>query len=175
MPLEQLRPEQVDAIGQMSKSTYDEYKNLGYAGIMVDPIRFLTFRKQAKNGIFTHLMVSDAGVFFVDPIRKIKFKFHREYYLVYHDGLSPEDEQKIRSAEGPLVKLDNGLEFWKRVVSGTSLVKDYTHDCDYLLPDQKAELERVKSLSKSGSLVIKPMLQNKAKDSKDSNVIDLDS
>jgi hypothetical protein len=175
MPLEQLRPEQVDALGQMSKPTYDEYKNLGYAGITADPVRYLTFRKQAKNGLFTQLMISDAGIFFVDPIRKIKFKFHREYFFVYHAGLTPEDEQKIRSTEDPVVKLDNGLEFWKRVVSGTTLIKDHTHDCDYLLPDQKAELERVKSLSKAGSLVIKPMLQNKTKDPKDSRVIDLDS
>jgi hypothetical protein len=176
MPLEQLRPDQVDALGQMSKATYDEYKTLGFAGITVDPVRYLAFRRQGKNGLFTQFMVSDAGVFYVDPLRKIKFKFHPEYYLLYHEGLSPEDELKIRNNVSLTTKLDNGLEFWRRVIAGSCLIYDHAHGCDYLLPDQKAELERVKRLYSPAELVIKPMLQSKPKSGPaNSRVIDLDS
>ncbi|HVM33472.1 MAG TPA: hypothetical protein VMU88_10085 [bacterium] len=175
MPLEPLRSDQVDALGQMSKAVYDEYKNLGFAGINVDPGRYLAFRKQGKNGLFTQFMVSDAGVFFVDPLRKIKFKFHRDYYLVYHEGLSPAEEDQLRNSPGLTVKLDNGLEFWRRVIEGHCLIFDHAHDCDYLTADQKAELTRVKQLYSPKELVIKPMLQNKTKDSQPhSNVIDLE-
>jgi len=176
MLLEQLRPDQVDALGQMSKAMYDEYKTLGFAGITVDPVRYLAFRKQGKNGLFTQFMVSDAGVFYVDPLRKIKFKFHPEYYLVYHEGLSPEEELKVRGGDAVTVKLENGLEFWRRVLAGSCLIFDHAHGCDYLLPDQKTELERVKKLYSPAELVIKPMLQSKPKTNpSNSKVIDLDS
>lgn len=43
MALDHMTPEQVDALGRMNKKIYDEYRNLGFAGITVDPVRFLAF------------------------------------------------------------------------------------------------------------------------------------
>ena len=175
MPLEPIGSSQADALGQMSKAVYDEYKNLGFAGIQVDPARYLAFRKQGKNGLFTQFMVSDAGVFFVDPLRKIKFKFHKDYFLLYHEGLSPDEENTLRGTPGVTVKLNNGLEFWNRVIEGHCLIFDHAHACDYLLPEQKNELTRVKQLYSPKELVIKPMFQPKKETPARSNVIDLDS
>ena len=113
--------------------------------------------------------------FFVDPLRKIKFKFHKDYFLLYHEGLSPDEENTLRGTPGVTVKLNNGLEFWNRVIEGHCLIFDHAHACDYLLPEQKNELTRVKQLYSPKELVIKPMFQPKKETPARSNVIDLDS
>jgi hypothetical protein len=161
MSLEPMRPEQVDALGRMNKQIYDEFRNLGYAGVNVDPVRFLAFRKQTNNDRFTQLVVSDAGVFFVDTARKIKFKFHPDYLFVYYDGLHPVDQEKIKEMEGPVIVLDNLLEFWKKPGTGLCLVADHLNHCRFLSDSQKAELDRTVKLYQPDSLVIRPMLHRK--------------
>ncbi len=164
MAMEPMRPDQVDALGRMNKKIYDEFRNLGYAGVAVDPVRFLAFRKQTNNDRFTELVVSDAGVFFMDTARKIKFKFHPDYFLVYHDGLHAVDQEKLGQLEGPAVVLDNLLEFWKKPGTGLCLVADHLNHCQYLSETQKAELDRVLTLYKDDSLIIRPMLHRKIKE-----------
>ena len=175
MQPDRMTPEQVDALGKMNKKIYDEYRNLGYAGFSVDPIRFLTFRQQTRNDRFTELVVSDAGVFFMDTARRVKYRFHRDFFLVYHDGLHLVDEERIRKIEGPVVILDNLLEFWNRPGTGLCLVADHLNNCDYLLTEQKRELEKIQSLYNKDQLVINPMLQKKTReDSRQSSVSVLD-
>lgn len=164
MALEHLSPAQVDALGRMNKKIYDEFRNLGFAGVNVEPIRYLAFRQQTQNDRFNELVVSDSGVFFFDPARKIKYKFHPDYYLVYHDGLHQVDEEKIKSLEEPVILLDNLLEFWKKPGTGLCLVEDHLNHCQYLSENQKAELSRVQRLYKNEALVINPMLQRKIAD-----------
>jgi hypothetical protein len=164
MSLDHLTPEQLDALGRMSKKIHDEYRNLGFAGFTLDPARFLAFRKQTNNDRFTELVVSDAGVFFMDTARKIKFKFHHNYFFVYHDGLHQVDEEKIKNGDGPIILLDNLLEFWNRPGTGLCLVADHLNHCDYLFPDQKAELKRIQHLYSKDQFVINPMLQKKSKE-----------
>jgi len=164
MALDRLSPEQLNALGSMSREIHDEYRNLGFAGFSPDPIRYLAFRTQTKNFLQTKLVVSDAGVFFLDPARKIKYKFHQGYFFVYHEGFHQVDEQKIKEAEGPVILLDNLLEFWKRQGTGLCLVADHLNHCDYLFPEQKAELERVQRLYNKDEFVINPMLQKKSKE-----------
>jgi len=163
MTMEHQTPEQLDALGRMSRQVYDEYKNLGFSGIKIDPVRFLAFREQTQNDRRTSLVVSDAGVFFEDSTRKVRYKFHREYLFVYQSGLHPADLEKADRAEGPLVVLDNLLEFWHRPGTGMVLVADHLNKGSYLLPEQKAELERIQKLYHGEGLVIRPMLQKKAK------------
>lgn len=163
--MDHMSPEQVDALGKMNKKIYDEYRNLGYSGLALDPARFLAFRTQTRNDRFTELVVSDAGVFFMDPARKIKYRFHPDYLFVYHDGLHPVEEQKLKEMEGPVLVLDNLLEFWKRQATGICLVADHLNKLEFLNPAQKAELARVQRIYGSQSLVINPMLQRKIKES----------
>jgi hypothetical protein len=108
-------------------------------------------------------VVSDAGVFFLDKTRNIKYKFHRDFFFVYHDGLHAVEEQKIKDMEGPVIVLDNLLEFWKRQGTGFCLVADHLNHCSFLSEDQKNELTRVQKLYSNESLVLKPMLHSKAK------------
>jgi len=164
MQLDPRTPEQIDALGRMNKKIYDEYRNLGFAGFSVDPLRYLAFREQTKNHKFTELVVSDAGVFFFDPARRIKFKFNPQYFLVHHEGLHLVDEEKIRDAEGPIVLLDNLLEFWNRPGTGLCLVADHQNGCQYLSLEQKAELEKVLGLYSRDQFIINPMLQKKIKE-----------
>ena len=164
MPLENMTPEQVDAIGRMNKQIYDEFRNLGYAGFTLDPVRYLEFRTRTNNYCFSHLVVSDAGVFFFDPARKIKYKFLSEYFLVYHDGLHAVDEEKIKAMEEPVIVLENLLEFWRKPGVGLCLVADHLNQCSYLSESQKAEMEWSQKLHQKGSLVIRPMLQRKIKE-----------
>lgn len=164
MPLEPMTPEQVDALGKMNKKVHDEYRNLGYAGIPLDPVRFLAFRLQTLNHKFTDLVVSDAGVFFHDPARKIKYRFHRDYFLVYHDGLHPVDEEKLKAMDGPVLVLENLLEFWNKPGTGLCLVADHLNQLSFLSEGQKAELERVQRLYDGKRFVINPMLQRKVKE-----------
>jgi len=164
MTLERLTPEQLNALGSMSKEIHDEYRNLGFAGFSPDPIRYLAFRQQTKNYLQTKLIVSDAGVFFMDPSRKIKYKFNPGYFFVYHDGFDQSDQQKIKETKGPLILLDNLLEFWNRQGTGLCLVADHLNHCDYLFPEQKAELARIQRLYSKEEFVINPMLQKKSKD-----------
>ena len=171
MSLDQMSPEKLDALGRMSKKIHDEYRNLGFAGLTLDPIRFLTFRKQTNNDRFTELVVSDAGVFFMDPARKIKFKFNPNYFLVYHEGLHMVDEEKINNTQVPLVLLDNLLEFWNRKGIGLCLVADHLNKCNYLLADQRAELDRVQRLYGQGELIINPMLQKKVKETSPNSAV----
>ncbi|MGH7739533.1 MAG: hypothetical protein ACREL1_05250 [bacterium] len=175
MPLEPLGSSPVDALGQMSKAIYDEYKALGFTGLSLDPARYLAFRKLSKNGLFSRFIISDAGAFFIDPLRKIKYKFHSQYFLVYHDGLSPAEEEKLRQDKSITVKLDNGLEFWRREGFGYFLIYDHAHTCDYLAPNQKVDLERVKKLYSPAELVLRPMSTGKTREtSTQPHVIDLD-
>ncbi|HUO56924.1 MAG TPA: hypothetical protein VMV05_01990 [bacterium] len=164
MKPDHMTPEQVAALGKMNKKVHDEYRNLGYAGVSLDPARFLAFRQQTRNDRFTELVVSDAGVFFMDSARRVKFKFHRDYFLVYHEGFHLVDEEKIRKNDGPVVILDNLLELWNRPGTGLCLVADHLNNCDYLMPEQKKELDRVQALYDKQRLVINPMLQKKAKE-----------
>lgn len=164
MPLENMTSDQVDAIGRMNKKIYDEFRTLGYAGLTLHPVRFLEFRTRTNNDRFTHLVVSDAGVFFFDPDRKIKYKFHSDYFLVYHDGLHPVDEEKIKAMEEPMIVLENLLEFWKKPGMGLCLVADYLNHCSYLSESQTSEMERSQKLYQKGSLVIRPMLHRKIKE-----------
>lgn len=170
MALDHMTPEQVDALGRMNKKIYDEYRNLGFAGITVDPVRFLAFRKQTNNDRFIELVVSDAGVFFIDTVRKIKYKFNQNCFFVYHDGLHPVEEEKIRTAEGPVIVLENLLEFWNRQGTGFCLVADHLNNCDFLSESQKAELARIQKLYSSEGLVINTMLQKKIKEKPSSSV-----
>ena len=162
MPLEKMTPEQVDALGSMSKQIHDEYRNLGFAGITVDPVRYLAFRLQTQNEKFTNLVVSDAGVFFVDNSRRIKYRFDPRFFFVYHEGFQPWEEQKIRDSREQVIVLENLLEFWNRPGTGFCLVADHLNHCDYLLSDQKTELKRIQALYQKEDLVIKTMLHKKA-------------
>lgn len=164
MPIEHMSSEQVDALGKMNKKIYDEYKNLGYAGLNPDPVRFLSFRKQTQNDKFTELVVSDAGVFFMDTARKIKYRFHPDYLFVHHEGLHAVDEQKIKEMEGPVIVLDNLLEFWKKPGVGLCLVADHLNNCSFLSESQKAEMGRSQKLHSAEGFVINPMLQRKVKE-----------
>jgi hypothetical protein len=164
MSLEPMTPEQIDALGRMNKKVYDEFRTLGFAGSPVDPVRFLQFRLQTRNDRFTEAVVSDAGVFFLDPARKIRYKFHPDCLFVYHEGLHAVEEKKIADGEGPFVVLDNLLEFWKRQGTGLCLVADHLNGCRYLLDEQKAEWERVQKLYREDGLVMNPMLHRKIKD-----------
>jgi hypothetical protein len=162
--LEHLTPEKIDALGRMSKKIHDEYRNLGFTGMTLDPVRFLAFRTQTHNDRFTELVVSDAGVFFLDPARKIKFKFDPGYFFVYHDGLHAVEERKIKESTNPLIVLENLLEFWNRPGTGLCLVADHLNGCHYLLPEQKADLDRVQRLYNKDEFVINPMLHKKTKE-----------
>ena len=164
MALENMTSDQVDAIGRMSKQIYDEFRNLGYAGFSLDPARFLAYRKQTNNDRFTQLVVSDAGVFFFDPARRVKYKFHPDYFMVYHDGLHAFDEQKLRGAEEPSIVLDNLLEFWKKPGTGFCLVADHLNHCQYLSENQKADMAKAQTLYKGDSFIIRPMLHRKIKE-----------
>ncbi|HJT25014.1 MAG TPA: hypothetical protein VJ873_10580 [bacterium] len=164
MALENMTSAQVDAIGRMSKQIYDEFRNLGYAGLSVDPNRFLAYRKQTNNDKFTQLVVSDAGVFFFDTARRIKYKFHPDYFLVYNEGLHAVDEEKLRNLQEPVVVLDNRLEFWKKPGIGFCLVADHLNHCQYLSEHQKAEMEKSQTLYKGDTFVIRPMLHKKIKE-----------
>lgn len=161
MPLEKMTPEQVDALGSMNKQIHDEYRNLGFAGITVDPVRFLAFRRQTQNEKYTQLVVSDAGVFFVDNARRVKFRFDPQFFFVYHEGFQPWEEARIKESGEQVILMDNLLEFWKRPGTGLCLVADHLHKCDYLSSDQKAEMKRVQMLYQKEGLVIKTMLQKK--------------
>jgi hypothetical protein len=163
MRFEPMAPEQVDALGRMNKKIHDEYRNLGFAGINLDTVRYLAFRQQTHNDKFTELIVSDAGVFFIDLARRIKFKFDSRYFFVYHDGLHQVEEEKIRNSGGPVIVLDNLLEFWNRQGTGLCLIADHLNHCDYLFPEQKTELKRVQLLYSKDEFVINPMLQRKLK------------
>ena len=176
MPLEKMTPEQVDALGSMSKQIHDEYRNLGFAGITVDPVRYLAFRRQTKNEKFTHLVVSDAGVFFVDNARRIKYRFDPQFFFVYHEGFQPWEEQKIRESREQVTVLENLLEFWNRPGTGLCLVADHLNHCDYLFTDQKAEMKRVQALYQKEDLVITTMLHKKGAPTvpKYSGVVDLE-
>lgn len=176
MLMEHMTPEQVDALGKMNKKIHDEYRNLGYAGITVDPVRYLAFRTHTRNDRFTELVVSDAGVFFLDPVRKIKYRYHPDYFFLYHDGLHPTEEKKIQEMEGPVLVLENLLEFWKRPGTGLCLVADHLNKLDFLSHAQRAELDRAQKLYGSEDLVINPMLQRKLKETPAGNtrVISLD-
>jgi hypothetical protein len=170
MALDHMTPEQVDALGRMNKKIYDEYRNLGFAGITVDPVRFLAFRKQTNNDRFIELVVSDAGVFFMDTARKVKYKFDPTYLFIYHEGLHPVEEEKLKNAEGPLVILENLLEFWKRQGTGFCLVADHLNNCDFLSEIQKTEMARIQKLYSSEGFVINTMLQKKFKEKPSSSV-----
>lgn len=172
MIMDPMTPEQVDALGRMNKKIYDEYRNLGYAGLTVDPARFLAFRTQTHNDRFTELVVSDAGVFFLDTARRIKYRFHPDYFFIYHDGLHPTEEKKIQEMEGHVLVLENLLEFWKRQGTGLCLVADHLNQLEFLNTSQKAELARTQKIYSSQSLVIKPMLHSKVKETH--RVISLD-
>lgn len=161
MPLENMTPEQVDALGRMSKKIHDEYRNLGFAGTTVDPVRYLAFRHQTQNEKYTQLVVSDSGVFFVDNSRRIKFRFDPQFFFVYHEGFQPWEEAKIKESREQLILMENLLEFWNRPGKGLCLVADHLHKCDYLFPEQKAELKRIQALYQKEELVINPMLQKK--------------
>jgi len=164
MPLDRMSSEQIDALGQMNKKIHDEYRNLGFAGIAVDPVRFLTFRKQTHNDRFTELVVSDAGVFFMDTARRVKYKFDPNYFFVYHEGLHPVEEEKIKDMKGPVLVLENLLEFWSRPGTGLVLVADHLNNCSFLNEAQKIELARIQKLYAGESLKINPMLQRKIKE-----------
>ncbi len=161
MTLDHMTPEQVDALGRMNKKIYDEYRNLGFAGMTVDPVRFLAFRTQTHNDRFIELVVSDAGVFFMDTARKVKYKFDSNYFFVYNDGLHPVEEEKIKNMEGPVIILENLLEFWKRQGTGFCLVADHLNNCNFLSENQKTELARIQKLYSGEGFVINPMLQKK--------------
>ncbi|HEY5040021.1 MAG TPA: hypothetical protein VIJ93_13215 [bacterium] len=180
MELKPSNSEQADAFSQMSRKIYDEYRNLKFAGIAVDPSHFLAFRKQTNNDHFTELVVSDAGVFFMDLSRKIKFKFDRACFFVYHDGLHSTEEEKIRNTDSPIIVLDNLLEFWKRPGMGFCLVADHLNGCHYLLPEQKAELDRVQHIYSKDEFIINQMLHKKKRESVNAHLkktahVDLDS
>ena len=162
-----------DALGRMSREIYDEYRNLKFAGITVDPARFLAYREQTKNFQFTKLVVSDAGVFFLDPARKVKYTFDPSFFLVYQDGLSSLDEEKIRSSERSFLELENGLEFWKRHGTGLCLVADHLNGCDFLTSEKKAELNGIKKLYQVENLVFNPMLQKKTSNNAGVSMMDL--
>jgi hypothetical protein len=163
-----------DALGRMSREIYDEYRNLKYAGIATDPARYLAYREQTRNTQFTKLVVSDAGVFLMDPARKIKFTFDPGFFLVYHDGLTPAEEEIIRASERSFIRLENGLEFWKRHGTGLCLVADHLNGCDYLLPERKTELDGIKRLYSSEGFVLNQMLhKKKAEDSSGVSLMDL--
>jgi hypothetical protein len=176
MTLEHLTAEQLDALGRMSKQVYDEYRGLGFAGTRVDPARFLLFRQQTNNFKFTSLVVSDAGVFFMDPVRKIKFKFDPGYFFIYHDGLHAVDEEKIKNAQDPIILLDNLLEFWKRPGMGLCLVADHLNGCNYLSAEQKEQMGKVQHLYSQDKFVIHHMLHKKkvAEKQASSHVLDLE-
>ncbi len=159
--METLTPKQLDALGRMNKEIHTEYRSLRFTGLSVDPALFLAFREQTQNNQFTKLVISDNGVFFLDPTRKIKFKFH-PYLLIYQEGLSPQDEETLENSDNPLVRLENGLEFWKRHGTGTCLIEDHTNGCNYLMAEYKTEIDRVRNLYKRDELVINPMLHKKA-------------
>lgn len=163
--MQQLTPQQLDALGRMSKEIHEEYRNLKFAGMAVDPVRYLSFREQTRNYLYTRLVVADSGVFFIDAARKIKYRFDPAFLFVYHDGLLPSEEEQVRNSATPILMLDNSLEFWKRHNTGLCLVADHLNRCEYLLADQKPELERVRNLYSAGSLVINPMLHRKFKES----------
>jgi hypothetical protein len=163
--LDRLTPEQLDALGRMPKAIHDEYRNLGFTGLSVDPIRYLAFRQQTHNHLYTKLVVSDSGVFFLDPARKVKLKFDPAFFLVYQDGLHFVEEERIRASENPLIILENLLELWKRHGTGLVLVADHMNGCNYLLPEHKAELDRVQRLYSKEEFVINPMLPKKGKTS----------
>ncbi|HVZ80129.1 MAG TPA: hypothetical protein VHE12_04920 [bacterium] len=165
MQMDHMTPEQVDALGRMNKKIHDEFRNLGYSGLTLDPVRFLAFRTQTHNDRFTELVVSDAGVFFLDPVRKVKYRFHPDYFFVYHEGLHATEEQKLKGMEGPVLVLENLLEFWKRQGTGFCLVADHLNKLDFLGPAQRAELDRVQRIYSSQDLVINPMLQRKVRES----------
>jgi hypothetical protein len=67
--------------------------------------------------------------------------------------------------EGPVLVLENLLEFWKRQATGICLVADHLNKLEFLNPAQKTELDRVQRIYGSQSLVINPMLQRKVKES----------
>ena len=160
--MEQLPHEQLDALGRMSKEIHDEYRNLGFAGISVNPVRYLAFRQQTQNHSHLKLVVSDAGVFFMDAARKIKFKFDPSYFLIYQEGLHYVEEEKIKNSENPVIVLENLLEFWKRHGTGICLVADHMNGCQYLIPEHQAELDRINRLYSKEGFTINPMLHKKA-------------
>jgi len=178
--LDPLSSEQINALGSMSKEIHDEYRNLGFAGLTLDPVRFLAYREQTHNIRFTKLVVSDAGVFYLDPARKIKYRFDPDFFLLYHEGLSPEEEEKLRDPQQAILLLDNGLEFWRRPGTGLCLVKDHVNGCEFLFSERRAELDQVRRLYGAESLVLRPMLHNKKKSEPvmgfpGTSLIDLDS
>jgi hypothetical protein len=167
--METFTPQQLDALGRMNKEIHTEYRSLRLSGLGLDPSHFLSFREQTRNNQFIKMVVSDNGVFFLDTVRKIKFKFH-PYLFIYQDGLSPQDQEKLEGDESPLIRLENGLEFWKRHGTGTCLIQDLTNSCDYLLPEYRTEIDRVRNLYRGDELVINPMLHKKSAEASSNSV-----
>lgn len=160
----ELSPEQVDAVGRMSKEVHDSYRNFGYAGVFVDPVRYLALWTQTHNHKHLAQVVNDQGVFFMDGERKIKYRLNpAPMVLVYNDGFTREEEKKLLDPEAALITMDRGLKFWNWPRAGVCLVADGTHDCDFILPEYKKELERAETLQGNGTLTIKPMLFDKKK------------
>jgi hypothetical protein len=160
--LDRLTPEQLDALGKMSREIHDEYRHLAFAGIPVDPVRYLAFRQQTQNHRYLKLVVSDAGVLFLDPSRKIKYKFDPGFFFVYQEGLHFVEEERIRNSPVPVVVLENLLEVWKRHGTGLCLVADHMNGCQFLLPPQREELDRIQRLYAGDRFVINPMLHKKS-------------
>lgn len=80
------------------------------------------------------------------------------------------EEERIKNAEGPVVILENLLEFWKRQGTGLCLVADHLNNCNFLSENQKTELARIQKLYSGDGFVINPMLQKKTKEKPSSSV-----
>jgi hypothetical protein len=164
MDLNRSQPQSSDAFERMDGETYTEFRTLKAAGILLDPEKYLAFRERPGRTRNIKLVVSDAGIFFLDITRKINYKLNRDYLFLYHNGLHAVEEDNIRSSEEPIIVLENLLEFWKRPGVGFCLVADHLNNCGYLSPEQKTELENVQKLYKRDEFIINPMLQKKEKE-----------
>jgi hypothetical protein len=159
--IDSLTPRQVDALGRMSRDVHGEYLRLKSAGLTVDPEQYLDFRFKTENDLHLKLMITDSGVFFLDPGRNMKYKFRPECLLVYHEGLSPEKERQVWEREEPWILLENRLEFWRKPEVGFCLVADRANGRDFLTEPHKKEFERVKILYGEEKLTLIPMLHRK--------------
>lgn len=164
MDLNRSQPSPSDAFERMDAETYTEYRALKAAGMFLDPGRYLAFRERSGGSRHVKMVVEDSGLFFMDMTRKVKYKLSGDCLFLYHSGLHAVDEEKVRNAEGPVVVLDNLLEFWKKPGTGLCLVADHLNNCEYLSPAQRSELENIQKLYQKDQFVINPMLQKKAKE-----------
>lgn len=162
MDLKRSSFEPSNAFERMDGETYTEYRALKASGMFLDPERYLSFRERDGRPRSLKMVVEDSGLYFMDTARGIKYRLDKDYFFTYHSGLHAVEEERIRGFQGPLVLLDNLLEFWRRPGTGLLLVADHLNHREYLSPAQKAELDSVQRLYQKEQFVINPMLQKKA-------------